>query len=91
MTIYNLRGCTKQMDRKLKKYNEQNAYLGFMVEDLRGRQEQIQALIKKSKHIIRTNDQYINGFKNAVFWTTNYIDDHQQLKIAVNKFLYTYI
>ena len=26
-----------------------------------------------------------------MFWTTNYIDDHQQLKISVNKFLYTYI
>ena len=79
------------MDRKLKKYNEQNAYLGFMVEDLRARQELIQSMIRKQKNIIRWNEQFINGFKNAVFWTTNYIDDHQQLKIAVNKFLYTYI
>lgn len=79
------------MDQKLKKYNEQNAYLGFMVEDLRGRQEQIQALIKKNKDIIRANEQFINGFKNAVFWTTKYTDDPQQLKIAVQQFLYPYI
>ena len=65
MKIINLRQQTKAMDKKLKKYNEQNEYLGFMVEDLRGRQEQIQSLIRKSKNIIRSNEQFINGFKNA--------------------------
>ena len=39
MKILNLKHSTKAMDKKLKKYNEQNSYLGFMVEDLRGRQE----------------------------------------------------
>ena len=62
-----------------------------MVEDLRCRQEKIQLLIRKSKNIIRSNEQYINGFKNAVFWTIKYIDDHQQLKVAVKQYLYTYI
>ena len=45
------------MDRKLKKYNEQNAYLGFMVEDLRGRQEQIQSLIKNRLQMLPPKKQ----------------------------------
>lgn len=38
LEIKNLRNKTKQMDERLKKYNEVNASLGFMVEDLRVRQ-----------------------------------------------------
>ncbi len=35
--IKDLRNRTKSMDKRLKKYNEVNASLGFMVEDLRVR------------------------------------------------------
>ena len=37
--IHNLRTKTKEMDKELKKYNTINASLGFMVDDLRTRQE----------------------------------------------------
>ena len=41
LEIANLRNRTRSMDKRLKKYNQVNASLGFMVEDLRVRQGMI--------------------------------------------------
>ena len=39
MEIVTLRQRTNSMDKELRKYNDLNASLGFMVDDLRTRQE----------------------------------------------------
>lgn len=76
------------MDKNLKHYCKINANLGFIVEDLRLRQEQMQKLIKLSGGKIRSNNNEITGYKNRVYWTAQYIDDFDQLKNAVNQNLY---
>lgn len=91
LEIANLRNRTRSMDKRLKKYNQVNASLGFMVEDLRVRQGMIQKAIMTNRDIIRNNDSFINSFKNAVYQVVQYTDDHQQLKIAVNHSLFKFI
>ena len=91
MEIVTLRQRTNSMDKELRKYNDLNASLGFMVDDLRTRQETLQEVIKRHRDIIRDNESYISGFKNAVYWVVQYIDDYEQLKRVVNNSLYRYI
>ena len=91
MEIVTLRQRTNSMDKELRKYNDLNASLGFMVDDLRTRQETLQEVIKRHRDIIRNNDSYISGFKNAVYWVVQYIDDYEQLKRVVNNSLWKYI
>ena len=61
------------------------------MDDLRTRQEHMGDLIKKNKAKIRQNDNFNKGFKNAIYWVVQYIDDFDQLKWAVNKNLYPYV
>ena len=89
--IKNLRDRTKSMDKKLKEYNEVNASLGFMVEDLRVRQTLINKAISANSDILRNNDMIIEKFKNSVHEVVQFIDDHQQLKSAVNQRLYGFV
>jgi len=91
MEITRLKKETKDMDKNLRHYNKINANLGYIVDDLRTRQEHMQDLIKKNRSKIRSNDVFIKGFKNAVYWVVQYIDDFDQLKNAVNKNLYPYV
>ena len=86
-----LENKTRSMDKRLRKYNDVNASLGYMVEDLRLRQGVIQKSIETNRDIIRNNETYINNFKNAVYQVVQYTDDHQQLKIAVNQSLFNFI
>ena len=79
------------MDKNLRHYNKINANLGYIVDDLRTRQEDMQTLIKKNRAKIRENDSFIQTFKNAVYWTAQYIDDFDELKKAVNDNLYPYV
>ena len=51
----------------------------------------MQDLIKKNRSKIRSNDIFIKGFKNAVYWVVQYIDDYDQLKRVVNENLYVYV
>ena len=51
----------------------------------------MQDLIKKNRAKIRSNDIFIKGFKNAVYWVVQYIDDFDQLKRVVNENLYPYV
>ena len=76
------------MDHNLSKYNKINANLGYIVDDLRTRQEHMQDLIKKNRSKIRANDNEINRFKNAVYWVVQYIDDFEDLRRAININLY---
>ena len=91
LEILNLHNRTKSMDKKLFEYNKINSKLAYMVEDLRVRSDAIQGCIKKNREIIRNNESEISSFKNAVYKVVQYIDDHQMLKIAVNKSLYHFI
>ena len=89
--IHNLRIKTKEMDKELKKYNTINASLGFMVDDLRTRQETMQEVIKQNREIIRNNNSEINGFKNAVHSVIPHIDTQESLQKAVWAHLGKYI
>lgn len=91
LEIKNLRNKTKQMDQRLKKYNEVNASLGYMVEDLRVRQSQIFQVISFRSERLRYNDAQIEDFKNACHEVVQFMDDQQQLKAAVNERLYTFV
>ncbi len=79
------------MDRALKRYNTTNAHLGQVVDDLRDRQSQMQHVIKANRNKIRNNDTYIQGFKNAVYYVVQYIDNYDQLKRAIEKSMHKYI
>lgn len=59
---------TNAKDQALKQFNSLNANLGFIVEDLRYKQENMQAAIKAANSTIRKNESYIRLFKNAVYW-----------------------
>ena len=67
MEIVTLKQRTNSMDKELRSYNELNANLGFMVDDLRTRQETLQEHIKRARDVVHRNDAYINGYKNAVY------------------------
>lgn len=47
--IMNLQAETNQMDKKLREFNKTNATLGYLVDNLRKRQKQMQAMIKKTR------------------------------------------
>lgn len=85
MEITRLKKETNDMDKNLKHYNKINANLGYIVDDLRTRQEHMQALIKKNRTKIRSNDIFIKSFKNAVYKTVQYIDDYEELKREVTQ------
>ena len=91
MEITRLKKETNEMDKNLKHYNKISANLGYIVDDLRTRQEHMQELIKKNRSKIRSNDIFINQFKTAVYRVVQFIDDFEQLKMSVNKELYRYV
>jgi len=62
MEITRLKKETNDMDKRLRHYNKINANLGYIVDDLRTRQEHMQDLIKKNRTRIRTNTQFIKSF-----------------------------
>jgi chromosome segregation ATPase len=91
MEITRLKKETHEMDKNLKHYNKINANLGYIVDDLRTRQENMQDLIRKNRSKIRANDIFIKGFTNAVYRTVQFIDDFDLLKRSVNENLYPYV
>ena len=91
MEITRLKKETQEMDKNLKHYNKINANLGYIVDDLRTRQENMQDLIRKNRSKIRANDIFIKGFTNAVYRTVQFIDDFDLLKRSVNENLYPYV
>ena len=74
---------TNEKDRELQQFNSLNANLGFLVEDLRFKQENMQAAIRVANQNIRKNESYIRSFKNAVYWVAQNIDDYEKLKVSV--------
>jgi predicted RNase H-like nuclease (RuvC/YqgF family) len=91
LEITRLKRETNEMDKQLKHYNKINANLGFIVDDLRNRQEHMQTMIKNNRAKIRSNEIFIKGFKNDVYWVVQYIDDFDELKRAVSDKLYQYV
>jgi chromosome segregation ATPase len=59
MEINRLRKETNDMDETLRICNATNSALGFTVDDLRTRQEEMQEIIRASRTRIRKNDIYI--------------------------------
>lgn len=88
MEITRLKKETNEMDKNLKHYNKINANLGYIVDDLRTRQEHMQELIKKNRTKIRANDIKIKEFKYNTLQTVEFIDDYEKLKISVDKYLH---
>lgn len=72
-----LKQQTNEKDRELRAYNTINASLGFMVEDLRTRQENMQECIRLARDSIRRNESYIRSYKNSVYWVAQNIDDYE--------------
>lgn len=56
------------MDNDLKRFNRTNANLGYLVDDLRTKQEYMQESIKTSRAVIRKNEIFIRKCKNDVYW-----------------------
>lgn len=52
----------------MKKYNRLNANFGYLVDDLRTKQELMNGLIKNHRAVIRKNERTIRDYKNAVYW-----------------------
>jgi hypothetical protein len=48
-------------------------------------------MIKNNRAKIRSNEIFIKGFKNDVYWVVQYIDDFDELKRAVSDKLYQYV
>merc|ERR1719240_736501 len=63
--ITRLKKETNEMDRNLKHYNKINANLGYIVDDLKTRQEHMIDMIRDNRTKIRQNDIKIRQFKNA--------------------------
>ena len=82
---------TNAKDKELKQFNSLNANLGFLVEDLRFKQENMQAAIRAANSQIRKNDSIIRSFKNAVYWVAQNIDDYERLKMSVLHELKQYV
>ena len=82
---------TNDRDRELKQFNQMNANLGFLVEDLRFKQENMQGAIRAANSSIRKNESYIRSFKNAVYWVAQNIDDYEKLKMSVLAELKRYV
>ena len=82
---------TNAKDKELMQFNSLNANLGFLVEDLRQKQENMQAAIRAANSQIRKNDSYIRSFKNAVYWVAQNIDDYEKLKMSVLHELKRYV
>jgi hypothetical protein len=51
----------------------------------------MQVVIKKNRDKIRQNETYIQGFKNAVYFVVQYIDNYDQLKSSISNSLSKYI
>jgi chromosome segregation ATPase len=80
MEIQRLKKETNEMDKNLKHYNKINANLGYIVDDLRTRQEHMQELIKENRRKIRKHDNEIKVYKNSVYHVVQFIDDYEILK-----------
>jgi cilia- and flagella-associated protein 57 len=89
--ILNLKQETNAMDKELKRYNRLNANLGYLVDDLRTKQEYMSVSIKTSRATIRQNEIYIRSYKNAVYWVLQNQMDPELLRRAANQRLYEYI
>jgi len=74
--INKLKMDTRFMDDTLRTCCATNQALGFTVDDLRNRQEEMQVLISASRARIRKNDNKIQMFKNDLYDTIRFIDDH---------------
>ena len=68
------------MDEQLKSFNKVNANMGIIVDDLKEKQDTMQAMIKKNRTKIRKNDIMIKSFKDDVYKTVQSIDHFQKLQ-----------
>lgn len=89
--ILKLKAETNAMDIQLMRYNRLNANLGYLVDDLRTKQEYMQESIKTSRATIRTNETDIQRKKNDVYLVLQSQMDPEGLRRQANKELFKYI
>lgn len=89
--IMNLKILTKTMDDEMMHFNKINTALGGIVDTLKTKQADFHHANHVNRLQVRQNDSYIQGFKTAVYWVSQYIDDYDQLKRAVHNSLYKYV
>jgi len=65
--ISNLKEQTYKMDQDLRSFNKVNSNLGFLVDDLRTKQAQMQKLITNGRESLRQNNNYIQDYKTRVY------------------------
>jgi len=91
LEITKLKTETNEMDKNLKHYNKINANLGYIVDDLRTRQEHMIELIKKNRTKIGANEIKKKEYINSVYYVVQYIDDYELLKKAIYERLSKYV
>ena len=74
---------TNTMDKTLRQFNKLNANLGYMVDNLRIKQKNMDKVIKKTRVKIQCNMIFIRTFENAVYWVVQDIDDYEKLKRSI--------
>jgi len=89
--ILSLKEKTKDMDNELKRFNKTNANLGYIVDELRTKQDEIQQLISKYKTKIRKNKFLQNSQMVDVYEVLQHQMDPEMLRRSVNANLFKYI
>ena len=89
--ILSLKEKTKDMDNELKRFNKTNANLGYIVDELRTKQNEIQQLISKYKTKIRKNKFLQNSQMVDVYEVLQHQMDPEMLRRSVNANLFKYI
>jgi hypothetical protein len=79
------------MDDEMSHFNTINTSLGGIVDSLKNKQAEFHNANHINRLQARRNENYIQGFKTAVYWVSQYIDDYDQLKRAVHNSLYKYV
>lgn len=70
------------MDKTLKEYNSENGQLGFVIDDLRLKQDAMQAEIKNIRNNNRKQEEYIKKFRFDVSHMAGLIQHPNDLKEA---------
>ena len=89
--INELKSKTQEMDEQLKSFNKVNANMGIIVDDLKEKQDTMQAMIKKNRTKIRKNDIMIKSFKDDVYKTVQSIDHFQKLQQSMTQMYEDYV
>ena len=89
--IAKMKEQTAFMDKQLKKFNRVNENLGIFVEDLRKRQEDMQAQTMKHRARLREANNHFYTFRVAMEECIHHIQDPKKLKHTLIKIYRQYV